>query len=289
MSNYSFEVIRPFFDYWNQETKNTIFRISFEYLKQKMLSDVNLLNYVYEFSDSQSEQKIMGYLAAQSLGGQAKDFYMSHVADDKLDSIFEGMLEKARSRTSIDDYDLDILAKNIRLNSSRKAKDFAIEIVEHLIDNFNENNVNMISGILGESSFLTNDDKKRVSRKLIAAFQDTSNSLNDSYISLVKYVISNLTSTAEKSTVVGAIMDLVTRATSVELINSVFDELKSLKVRYNVYNENIHTLFGNISNMGDSELKFAILKRLPDLGSSRKTKAENEFWSSVPNPQENDS
>lgn len=289
MSNYSFEVIRPFFDYWNQETKNTIFRISFEYLKPKMVSDVNLLNYVYEFSDSQSEQKIMSYLAAQSLGGQAKDFYLSHIADDKLDSIFEGMLEKARSRTLIDDYDLDILAKNIRLNSSRKAKDLAIEIIEHLIDNFSENNVNAVSRILGESSFLTNDDKKRVARKLIEAFQNTSNSLNDSYVSLVKYVISNLTSTAEKSAVVGSVMDLVTRATSVELINSLFDELKGLKVRYNVYNENIHTLFGNISNMGDSDLKFTMLRRLPDLGSSRKTKAENEFWSSVPNPQEGDS
>lgn len=281
MSSYSFEILQPFFDDWDNDTKNSIFKASFEYIKPKLLSDMNLVNYCFQFSNIENKQAIIKYLATQPLGGQVKDFYITNSIDDLLGSSIEGMLAKQKNTSSLDDYDLSILTNHIKRNSARTSKEHALDIIELWIDDFDEDNTARTRKIIMESSFMASDDKKRLSRKLIAVFEEDNNELNDDYIDFIEFVCGNLTSTAEKGTLVNSLMNLVPRANSLEQIDKLYNELTRLKVKYKNYSEEITKLYNSISRRYDDEIKQAMLTRLPDLGSSRKTRAESDFWNSI--------
>lgn len=287
MSSYSFDTLQPFFDYWDNPTKNTIFKMSFEYLKPKFLTDINLVNYCFQFSSSENKKALINYLASQTLSGQVKDFFIQNSVDDLLDQSMEGMLGKQKNTSVLDDYDIDILADHIKRNSPRTSKEHAIDIIELMIENFDEKDVSRVTRILTNSTFLASDDKKRIARKLLAAFIDEDFELYENYSVLVEFVVSTLTSTAEKNTVVNSIFKLIPRATQTDLANALFDELKKLKVQYKSFEENVTNLYTEVSTNVDDEVKETILKRLPDLTSSRPTKAEKEFWESIsPNTED---
>lgn len=276
--------IRTFFDYWNSATKINILNQVRATLFQRAISSDEIRDYINSISDEDERVKLLSNIISSKPrpDKNTSAFLSTNTTSTNIESVATAIYDSVRANNFLDKEYSALLLQKLRSNSPRDAKNSVIAAMQHLLRQEEISNNESGLALLEEEQFLSLEDKKSIANELMAYLESRGDIEIELYhTKVLGFIIEQLKSTSYSKRIASILLESLVFASSVEAVKALFGYLAEQKIRYKAYETEIKELFSRIATQPDSDVKKAVIEKLPSLRSSRATKAEKDFWSEV--------
>lgn len=269
-----------FFDYWEFDTKNRFLNDYEDFIYRRVLSESEILRYVYDVSHEENKVKLMQYVVSNTPPGQSydADFLNSIDTSSIKNVIIELLIERSQSMNVAKSGFTQYILNNMKKNSPKTLREKVIEYIKFMVNQENASNVQAGVELLNKEAFLYDSDKNPLANSLIEYVNNRGALVSSTQIELIKTMIVLFPNS--KGALNKTVFSQLPNAVDGHMIDAMYSILAAQKVNFKANKSDMIELRDRILILPE-RVKQVHLHDILSLRGGKETKEEKAFWESL--------